>query len=202
MTSSIYYLLGHIDNYSGGFSFNEEIFKRISFLNFDWKIDSEKIRKSEKLIKMCQTILNENKLPDDIHIEKWEENKGITIFSKNLTSLVNDFIIKKSEWHGRESFKINKDIFDKLERWDENSNSYKQRLYFLYGVIDSNGIENEFYFYNGYDKCLLTQYVLRCFADEDDQIFQESYFKTPWVDKISINKKGDIWNKIIKKYCS
>ena len=68
MTNSIYYLLGHIDNYSGGFSSNDGIFKRISFLDFDWKIDSKKINKSERLIEMSQTILNENKLLDDIHI--------------------------------------------------------------------------------------------------------------------------------------
>jgi hypothetical protein len=202
MTNSIYYLLGHIDNYSGGFSSNDGIFKRISFLDFDWKIDNEKINKSERLIEMCQNILNENKLQDDIHIEKWEGNKGLTIFSKNVISLINNFITEKSEWLGREHFEINKDVFDKFERWDENSNSYKQRLNFLFGVIDANGIENEFYFYNGYDKCLLTQYVLRCFADEDDQITLKSYFKTPWVDILTINKEGDIWKNIIKKYCS
>lgn len=198
--NSIYYLLGHINNYSGGFSSNDGIFKRISFLNFDWRIDEEKIRKSERLIKMCHTFLNENKLPDDIHVEKWEDNKGIIIYSKNIVNLINDFITEKSESLGREWLEINKDIFDKFEWRDENSNSHQQRLNFLHGVIDSNGTENEFYFYNGYDKCLLTQYVLRCFADEDDQILLESFFKTPQTDKLSVNKNGELWKKIIEKY--
>ena len=119
-----------------------------------------------------------------------------------MTSLVNNFITEKSKLLGREHFEINKDIFEKFERWDENSNSYKQRLNFLFGVVDANGIENDFYFYNGYDKCLLTQYVLRCFADEDDQITIKSHFRTPWVDKLTINKEGGIWKSIIKNYCN
>lgn len=202
MTNSLFYLLGHIDNYTGGFSSDDGIFKRISFLDFDWKVDKEKIRKSERLIRMCQTVLNENNLPSDIRIEKWDDSKGIIIFSKNIVNLIDSFITKKSQLLGRDCFEIGKDIFDNFERWDKNSNSYKQHLNFLYGVIDSNGTENEFYFFNGYNKCLLTQYVLRCFADEDDQINLESHFKTPFVDKLTINRHGEIWKRIIKKYSS
>ncbi len=202
MTNSLFYLLGHIDNYSGGFSSNDGIFKRISFLDFDWKVDDEKILKSERLIKMCKIVLNENNLTNDIQIEKWKDNNGITIFSKNLVELIDNFITKKSEFLGRDNFEIGKDIFDEFDRWDKDSNSYKQHLNFLYGVLDSNGIGNEFYFFNGYNKCILTQYVLRCFADEKDQINVESHFKTPWVDKLTINKNGEIWKKIIQKYSS
>ena len=198
MTNSLFYLLGHIDNYCGGFSSIDGIFKRISFLDFDWKVDKEKIRKSEKLLKMCQTVLTENKLSNDIQIEKWNNNKGITISSKNLVDLIDNFILKKSEFFGRDFFEIDIGVFDDFERRNKNSNSYKQHLNYLYGVIDSNGIENEFYFFNCYDKCLLTQYVLRCFADEKDQINLESHFKTPWVDKLTINKNGDIWKIFIR----
>jgi hypothetical protein len=198
---TIYYLLGHIDNYAGGFSSDDGIFKHISFLNFDWQVDDEKIKKSNKLLKACEKVLAENKLPNDIYVEKSEENKGITIFSKNITSLINNFLKTKSSVFGRDYLEINNVIFDKFERWNENSNSHKQRLQFLYGVIDSNATANEFYFFNGFDKCQLTQYVLRCFADEDDQITVESYFRTPWVDKLTVNKEGDIWKRILKKYC-
>ena len=202
MSNSLFYLLGHIDNYSGGFSSNDGILKRISFLDFDWKVDNEKIHKSERLIKICQTVLDENNLYNDIEIENWDENKGITIFSKNLVGLIDNFITKKSEFLGRDNFEISNDIFDDFERWNKNSMSYKQHLNFLYGVIDSNGTGNEFYFFNDYNKCLLTQYVLRCFADEEDQIYLESRFRTPWVDKLTINKNGEIWKRIIKKYSS
>lgn len=51
MQNSIYYLLGHIDNYAGGFSSEYGIFKRVGFLGSDSKIDPEKVLKSERLLK-------------------------------------------------------------------------------------------------------------------------------------------------------
>lgn len=199
MENSIYYLLGHIDNYSGGFSSSDGVFKRTSLLGFDWKISDEKVRKSERLLKKCAVILEEYKLPNDIRVEKWEENKGMTIYSKNIVDLVDIFIGQKSEWLGRDQFEINKDLFDEFEWQDTDSNSHKQRLNFLSGVMDSNAIENKIYFYNGYDKCLLTHHVLRCFADEDDHITLSSHFRTPYVDIIEINKEGPLWKRILKR---
>lgn len=202
MNLSIYYLLGFIKNYSGGFSFEEEIFQRISF-SHDFKFSKKKIEIANKLISICEKTLSEFFLNNDIRIEYWEENKGMTIYSRNLTNLIEDFCQNKDYFLGRDYFLINENIFDKSENYhwkDENSPSNQQKVMFLNGVYDSNAIDNVFYFYNDYDKCLLTHRIMKNFADEDDKIILESSFKTPWVDKITINETGDIW-KIIEKYC-
>lgn len=198
MNNSIYYLLGHISNYAGEFSAADGVFKRISLLGFDWEISAEKVHQSERLLKKCAAILEENKLSNDIRVEKWDEDKRMTIFSKNLVELIKRWVPAKSSWLGREQFEINQDLFDEFERHDTNSNSQKQRLNFLAGVMDSHAIDNKLYFYNDYDKCVLTHSFLRCFGDEDDKLTLVSHFNTPWVDIIEINKEGQLWEKVLK----
>lgn len=199
MSNSIYYLLGQLDNYAGGFSAAEGVFKRISLLGFDWKIDAEKVRKSERLLKKCADILEEHNLSNDIRIEKWENDNGMTIFSKNLVELMESCIPEKSAWLGRDQFQINQALFDELEWNNEDSDSHKQRLNFLAGVMDSNAVDNNIYFYNDYDKCALTYSFLKCFGDEGDQLTLKSNFGTPWVDTIEINKEGQLWKRILKR---
>lgn len=199
MENSIYYLLGHIDNYAGGFSAADGVFKRISLLGADWKINPEKVLKSERLLKKCEAILEENNLSNDIRIEKWEQDKGMTIFSKNLVELMERCIPTKSTSFGRDQFEINQALFDEFEWHDTNSNSHKQRLNFLAGVMNSNAVDNKIYFYNDYDKCVLTHSFLKCFADEGDQLTLVSHFGTPWVDTIEIRKEGQLWKSILKR---
>ncbi|WP_343635647.1 hypothetical protein [Fluviicola sp.] len=199
MNNSIYYLLGHIDNYAGGFSYEEGIFKRISLLGADWKINPEKVHKSERLLKKSAAILEENNLPNDIRIEKWEQDKGLTIFSKNLVELMDISIPRKSSWFGRDDFQMDQSLFDAFEWRNTESNSHKQRLNFLAGVMDSNAVDNQLYFYNDYDKCVLTHSILKCFADDGDQLILESNFGIPWVDIIKIKKEGPLWKSILKR---
>lgn len=203
MNLSIYYFLGFINNYSGGFSSQEGIFQRLSLLDDHFKISKKKVEISNKLIKICEETLLEFSLNNDLKIEYWEENRGMIIYSINLTKLIDNFCKNKEYFLGRDYFEINESIFDKSENYhwrDENSPSNQQKIMFLRGTYDSNANDNEFIFYNDYNKCLLTHRILKNFADEDDEITLKSRFKTPWVDRIIVNKNGDIW-KIIDKYC-
>ncbi len=201
MNLSIFYLLGFINNYSGGFSTENGTLQRISYLDFDYNLSPQKIKNCEKFIKMCTNTLIEFNNDNDIVIENWKKNDGMTINSKNLTKIIDDFCKSKSSFLGKDYFILDENIFEKLDWRNENSFSYQQRIKFLIGAVDNNAVENEFYFYNDYKKCLLIHNLLKCFADEDDEIIMKSYFRTPSTDRIAINKNGDIW-KIINKYSS
>lgn len=199
MNLHIFYLLGFINNYAGGFSTKDGIFQRITHLE-DWEISLEKILISKKLIRICEQLLLEENYTNDIKIEEFKAKNGIIIYSKNIVEIINNSLQNKSYFMDRDYFLLDSNIFDEFDWQNENSTSYQQRVKFLSGVIDSNAKNNEFTFYNDYKKCMLTHYVLSGFADEEDKLLMESYFKTPHVTRISVNQNGKVW-EIIKKYC-
>lgn len=201
MNLSLFYLIGFLKNYSGGFSVNEAIFQRISFVGDDFEISQQKKDIFKKLITICESTLNESKLDNDISVEYWDDEKGAILYSKNIVGLISDFFKLKDSYTDQGHFILDEYLFDDFDRKNEDSFPYQQRLKFLCGVFDSNGDTNKLYFYNDYRKCILVHYVLKCFGDEDDIIEMKSYFKTPMTDYISVNKNGAIWN-IIKKYRS
>ena len=192
-----------MENYSGGFSEEESIYQRISFVGDEFEISESKKEKFKKLTKLCKKALIEAKVDNDINIEYWKNSKGAIIYSKNIVTLICDFFKTKDSYTNNGRFVLDQYIFDEFDWKNEESFSYQQRLSFLCGTFDSNGNENgnELYFYNDYEKSLLVHYLLKCFGDEDDKIIMESYFKTPYTDYITINKSGKIW-KSIKKHCS
>lgn len=196
MNLSLYFLIGFIKNYAGGFSVNESIYQRISFIGDNFEISQQKKDSFKKLIKVCESVLKNVGIDNDISIEYWENEKGAVIYSKNIVELICDFFKLKERYTENGSFVLDEYLFDEFDRRNEESFSYQQRLSFLCGAFDSNGNDNELYFYNDYKKCLLVHYLLKCFADEDDKIQMESYFKTPYTDYIVINKNGNIWNAI------
>jgi hypothetical protein len=201
MNLSLFYLIGFLKNYSGGFSVSEAIFQRISFVGDDFEISQQKKDIFKKLITICESTLNESGLDNDISIEYWNDEKGAILYSKNIVGLICDFFKSKDSYTDQGHFILDEYLFDDFDRKNEASFSYQQRLKFLFGVFDSNGDNNKLYFYNDYRKCILVHYVLKCFGDEDDTIEMKSYFKTPMTDCISVNKNGEIWS-VLKKYCS
>jgi len=198
MHLNLFYLLGFINNYTGGFSAKDGIFQRFSFTE-DFEISEHKIAIFKKVVTICEQLLLENAIENDIRIAYFENQKGSILYSRNIVQLLDNAVKSKSFFIDRDYFLLDENLFEKLERSDKKAYSYQQRIQFLNGVYDSNCSVDTFYFYNDYKKCLLTHYVLRCFADEEDQITMESFFKTPYVDTIRINKDGQIWS-IIKDY--
>ena len=202
MKLSIYYLIGFMNNYSGGFSRENGIFQHISYTE-DFEYSEEKVKISKKVIEKCEKTLVESDMENDIKIQYLNDNKGLIIYSKNLTKLIDKLCKSKGYFLGRDYFQIDYNIFDKSNdfHWrDEKSPENKQKVLFIRGMYDSNASDNEFNFYNDYNKCLLVHRIFKSLADEDDEIIMKSYFKTPSVDRIIINKTGDIW-KIIEKNC-
>ena len=201
MNLTLFYLIGFIKSYSGGFSIEESIYQRISFVGDNFEISESKKETFKKLTELCEKTLTDAKVSNDINVEYWANKKGAIIYSKNIVELICDFFKSKDSFTENGRLVLDEYLFDEFEWNNEESFSYQQRLSFLCGAFESNGNDNELYFYNDYKKCLLVHYLLKCFADEDDKIQMESYFKTPYTDYIVINKNGNIWNEI-KKYCS
>jgi hypothetical protein len=193
MNLKIFYLLGFINNYAGGFSAKDGIFQRFSFTE-DFEISEHKIAVFKKVVTICEQLLLETDRENDIRIDYFENQKGSILYSRNIVLLLDHAVKSKSFFIDRDYFLLNEDLFEKFERWDNNAYAYQQRVQFLNGVMDSNASDNTLYFYNDYKKCLLTHAVLYCFADEEDQIIMESFFKTPYVNTIRINKDGHIWS--------
>lgn len=196
MNFPLFYVIGFMKNYAGGFSAEESIYQRISFTGDDFKISAQKKKSFEKLISICQKALNEAKLDNDITIEYWENKKGAIIYSKNIVTIICDFFHSKNKISNEGDFILETSLFDEFDWRNRGSSSHQQRLSFLCGTSDSNEINNKLYFHNDYQKCILVHSLLKCFADEDDTIVMESYFRTPYSDSISINKDGDIWHAI------
>lgn len=196
MNLTLFYLIGFIKSYSGGFSMEESIYQRISFVGDDFEISESKIETFKKLTELCEKTLTEAKVDNDIVIEYWDTKKGAILYSKNIVTLICNFFKIKESYTDDGHFILDEYIFDEFDRRNEESFSYQQRLNFLCGAFDSNGNGNKLYFYNDYKKSLLVHYLLKCFAGEDDKIIMESYFKTPRTDCITINKNGNIWKSI------
>jgi len=201
MNLTLFYLIGFMKSYSGGFSIEESVYQRISFVGDDFEISESKKETFKKLTELCEKTLTDAKVSNDINVEYWDSKKGAIIYSKNIVELICDFFKSKDSFTENGRLVLDEYLFDEFDWKNEESFSYQQRLSFLCGAFESNGNDNELYFYNDYKKCLLVHYLLKCFADEDDKIQMESYFKTPYTDYIVINKDGNIWNEI-KKYCS
>ncbi|MEO4004173.1 hypothetical protein [Flavobacterium sp. CAU 1735] len=197
MNLKIFYLLGFINNYSGGFSTKDGIFQRFSFTE-DFEISDHKMAVFKKVVTLCEQLLLETAMENDIRIDYFENQKGSILYSRNIVQLLDNAVKSKSFFIDRDYFLLNEDLFEKFERWDQNSYSYQQRIQFLNGVYDSNFSVATFYFYNDYKKCLLTHYVLRCFADEEDQITMQSYFLTPQTTTLQVSKNGVIASLIRK----
>ncbi|MBW7674722.1 hypothetical protein [Chryseobacterium chendengshani] len=198
MSLSFFYLAGWINNYSGGFDSINGNFKTMSFLNFDWKIDDQKLRNFEVLLKYSAKILKESRLENDLTINYFEGKKGASLQSVNLIKAFIDFFEKRGNPIINNHFSFPTSIFSPINLNDRNSLLYMERIYFLLGVLHSNSEENIFYFHNDYPKFLLTHYILKSLGDEDDKIVMESYFKTPYTDKIIIEKKTPLFRYIKK----
>lgn len=193
MNVEFYYLLGFINNYSGGFSRESGVYQRISFLDDHFQVCERKAANAERLKELGEKLLDENNRHNDIHLEYWKEGKGVTIYSAHLVMLISNFCESFSSFLVGGGLKMGISIFDDFKGVNLESRAYHQRLQFLFGVVDANGSENEFYFYNDYSKCLLTHYVLKCLAGANDVIELRSYFKTPNSDQIILARNGDIW---------
>lgn len=198
MPLNLFYLLGFINNYAGGFSTKDGIFQRFSFTE-DFEISDHKIAVFKKVVTICEQLLLETDSENDIRIDYFENQKGSILFSRNIVQLLNDAVTNKSFFIDRDYFLLDETLFEKLDRWDTKSYSYQQRVLFLNGVYDSNFSDTAFYFYNDYKKCLLTHYVLRCFADEEDQITMQSYFRTPETTTLLVSKNG-VLAALIRKF--
>lgn len=196
MNVSLFYLIGYMKSYAGGFSINESIYQRISFVGDDFTIDTHLQKTFKKLIKICEKALDEANLNHDITIEYWDNEKGGIIYSKNIVTLICDFFKSKDCLEGDRYLILDEYIFEDFEWREEDSLSHQQRLMFLSGAFDSHGKGKTFYFYNDYSMCLLVHNVLRCFSDEDDTIEMKSYFKTPQTDTITLNEDAGLWDNL------
>ncbi len=125
----------------------------------------------------------------------WENGNGVTIYSKNLTEIIFNFCDKKDIFFENDYLELDEDIFDEIvnfRRFDDESKTRSQIVQFLKGTFDSNAVNDIFHFWNGESKCMFVYKILKRFADEDDTLYLESHFRTPWVDKISYKKGGKI----------
>ncbi|MCU7616818.1 hypothetical protein NZ698_06375 [Chryseobacterium sp. PBS4-4] len=203
MSLSFFYLAGWINNYSGGFNSATGNFRTVSFLNYDWKIDEQKLHSFDVLLKHSIKILKESKLENDLIINYFEEKKGASLQSVNLVNSLIDFFFNIGTPIINDQFNFSTSIFSAIDSNDKNSLPFLERINFLLGVLHSNSEENIFNFHNDYPKCLLTHSVLKSLAEEDDKIFMESYFKTPHTDRIIIDQKSPLFkyiNKMTKKF--
>ncbi len=198
MPLKLFYLLGFINNYTGGFSTKDGIFQRFSFTE-DFEISEHKIAVFKKVVTICEQLLLETAIENDIRIDYFENQKGSILYSRNMVRLLNDAVKSKSLFIDRDYFLLDETLFEKFERSDNKAYSYQQRVQFLNGVYDRNFTADAFYFYNDYKKCLLTHYVLSCFADDEDQITMQSYFRTPQTTTLQISKNG-ILAALIRKF--
>ena len=57
MNLTLFYLIGFMKSYSGGFSIEESIYQRISFVGDDFEISESKKEAFKKLTELCEKTL-------------------------------------------------------------------------------------------------------------------------------------------------
>lgn len=176
----LFFILGYIDNYTGGFSSEHDVFQVIG--------KSAHPKAFEKLKEKSIACIQGLNCKDDLTIKT--EN-GYTQFSSKVICQAIDRICEAKNYiFSRDYFFLSEKIFSTIKTNfpEDGDTGTLQRVEFLKGVFLNHWNEEEqsLYLYNDYNKSSLTHRCLHILAEEEDEITWKSYYLTPNTCKISV----------------
>lgn len=195
---STFMLLGFITNYyAGTYNPSQEILHK----QFIYDGASPLVyNREEYLVTICQKVIQDNQLDDDIKIEPTKDDfnktSGTCVFSKSICNYL-DSIGYEDIYLGKKDLDI---FFIGLVKppFGTYPTGLLQRLSFLVGsyLNHQSSVKGEFRLANNYKKVNLIRTFISDLAEEDDILEHISRFRTPYTHQLKINTDGSLWSLI------
>ena len=93
-------------------------------------------------------------------------------------------------------FRYNENIFTEVDfknYFNKSDIGNQERIHFLRGSLERHSKDGKYYFWNDYEKAILTHRILSRFGDDNDEIIMRSTFGIPWTISIELKMEHKFW---------